>query len=40
MSRKLDALPLTRTYMFDAEEALRRKESAAADTPPVRLAGE
>jgi cyclopropane-fatty-acyl-phospholipid synthase len=40
MSKKLDALPLTRTYMFDAEEALRRKESAAADTPPVRLAGE
>jgi cyclopropane-fatty-acyl-phospholipid synthase len=40
MSKKLDALPLTRTYMFEAEEALRRKESAAADAPPVRLAGE
>jgi cyclopropane-fatty-acyl-phospholipid synthase len=40
MSKKLDALPLTRNYMFDAEEALRRKEGAAADTSPVRLAGE
>jgi cyclopropane-fatty-acyl-phospholipid synthase len=40
LSRQLDALPLTRQYMSDAEDALRRKESAAADRRPVRLAGE
>jgi len=39
LSKKIDALPLTRRYMVDAEEALRRKESSA-ERSPVRLAGE
>jgi cyclopropane-fatty-acyl-phospholipid synthase len=40
MTREQMALPLTRGYMHDAEEALRRKESTAADRRPMRLAGE
>jgi cyclopropane-fatty-acyl-phospholipid synthase len=40
LTRKLEALPLTRGYMADAEEALKRKESAATDRRPMRLAGE
>jgi cyclopropane-fatty-acyl-phospholipid synthase len=40
LSRKLETMPLTRDYMFAAEEALRRKESVAADRRPMRLAGE
>ncbi|HVY19601.1 MAG TPA: cyclopropane-fatty-acyl-phospholipid synthase family protein [Bauldia sp.] len=40
LSKQLEALPLTRRYMVDAEDALRRKESSAADRRPVRLAGE
>jgi cyclopropane-fatty-acyl-phospholipid synthase len=40
MSRQLEALPITRRYMVDAEDALRRKEGTAADRSPVRLAGE
>ena len=40
MTRDQLALPLTRGYMADAEEALRRKEGVAADRRPLRLAGE
>jgi cyclopropane-fatty-acyl-phospholipid synthase len=40
LSRKLESLPLTRRYMADAEEALRRKEGTTPDRRPVRLAGE
>jgi cyclopropane-fatty-acyl-phospholipid synthase len=40
MTRDQLALPLTRNYMDDAEEALRRKESVATDRRPLRLAGE
>ena len=40
LARNQEALPLTRDYMYDAEEALRRKESTAADRRPMRLAGE
>jgi cyclopropane-fatty-acyl-phospholipid synthase len=40
LCRKLETVPLTRDYMFAAEEALRRKESVAADRRPMRLAGE
>jgi cyclopropane-fatty-acyl-phospholipid synthase len=40
MTRDQLALPLTRSYMGDAEEALRRKESVATDRRPLRLAGE
>ena len=39
LSKKLDALPLTRRYMVDAEEALGRKESSL-ERSPVRIAGE
>ena len=39
LSKKLDALPLTRRYMVDAEDALRRKENSAVRAP-VQLAGE
>ena len=39
LSKKFDALPLTRRYMVDAEDALRRKEASAVRSP-VRVAGE
>ncbi|MEJ0012499.1 MAG: cyclopropane-fatty-acyl-phospholipid synthase family protein [Bauldia sp.] len=40
LSKKLESLPLTRRYMVEAEDALRRKESVAGDRSPVRIAGE
>jgi cyclopropane-fatty-acyl-phospholipid synthase len=40
LSRQLEALPITRRYMVDAEDALRRKEGTTAERRPVRLAGE
>ena len=40
LTRNQEVLPLTRGYMATAEEALRRKEGAAADRRPMRLAGE
>jgi cyclopropane-fatty-acyl-phospholipid synthase len=38
MTRQQEALPLTRGYMHDAEEALRRRDGA--ERRPLRLAGE
>jgi cyclopropane-fatty-acyl-phospholipid synthase len=40
LSKSLEALPITRRYMVEAEDALRRKESVAGDRSPVRIAGE
>ncbi len=40
LSKKLESLPITRGYMAEAEDALRRKESVAGDRSPVRIAGE
>ncbi len=40
IARTQDALPLTRNYMNDAEEALREAERRASDRRPLKLAGE
>jgi cyclopropane-fatty-acyl-phospholipid synthase len=40
LTRKLDALPLTRDYIGKTEEALKRKELLASDRRPSRLAAE
>jgi cyclopropane-fatty-acyl-phospholipid synthase len=40
LTRKLDALPLTRDYIGKTEEALKRKELLAADRRPSHLAAE
>ncbi len=39
ITRRQDAVPLTRDYIFHAEQALRARESARLH-PPLRLAGE
>ncbi|HEY5081720.1 MAG TPA: cyclopropane-fatty-acyl-phospholipid synthase family protein [Bauldia sp.] len=40
LTRDQLAVPLTRNYMGEAEEALRNKENIAGDRRPLRLAGE
>mgnify|MGYP001412513888 CR=1 FL=1 len=39
-TRHQEALPLTRNYMFEAEEALRTADAAWTDRTPLKLAGE
>jgi cyclopropane-fatty-acyl-phospholipid synthase len=40
LAKNLETLPLTRNYMGEAEEALRRAEGEAEQRPPLKLAGE
>ncbi|MBB5751500.1 SAM-dependent methyltransferase [Prosthecomicrobium pneumaticum] len=40
ITRNQHALPMTRDYMFRAEEALRARDSRAGQRPPLKIAGE
>ncbi len=40
IARHQEALPLTRNYMWEAEEALRAKDNRAAGRPSLKIAGE
>jgi len=40
LTRHQEALPLTRNYMWEAEESLRAIDGAAQKRPPLKLAGE
>jgi cyclopropane-fatty-acyl-phospholipid synthase len=40
LTRHQEALPFTRTYMFEAEEAYRAEDRKSSPRPPLKLAGE
>jgi cyclopropane-fatty-acyl-phospholipid synthase len=40
ITRHQEALPFTRTYMFEAEEAYRAEDRKSSPRPPLKLAGE